>query len=255
MIETTTTFAGLAGTSRGNDDGRPGFVFLHGLTLDRQMWEPAADALEEAEPGRRSLALDLPGHGDSPRRASYELEEVAALVHDAVVDAGLEAPTVVGHSVGAVVAAIYASRYPVSGSVSVDQLLITDGFVEQLKELEPLLRGPQFPGLWREFDRCMRADLVPPARRGLARSDARQDVVLGYWEEIFASAPGELRALTERRLATDAPYLLVAGSEPGAEYRAWLGRFLPSSRVVVFDGAGHFPHLVDPARFVAELLA
>jgi pimeloyl-ACP methyl ester carboxylesterase len=254
MLDTTTTFSGLAGTVRGSDDALPPFVFLHGLTFDRRMWEPVADALEEAQPGRRSLALDLPGHGDSPRRASYALEEVAAAVHDAIVEAGLEAPIVVGHSIGAIAAAIYAGRHPVSGVVGVDQLLVVDGFVAQLHELEPLLRGPQFPEVWREFDRSMRPDLVPPARRGLAESHARQDVVLGYWEQVFSSTAAELRALAERDLVPDVPYLLVAGAEPGAAYREWLESRVPSSRVVVFDGAGHFPHLVDPARFVAELL-
>jgi pimeloyl-ACP methyl ester carboxylesterase len=50
-----------------NDYGaRPPLVLLHGLTFDRSLWRPSLAELRRIDPGRRVLALDLPGHGASP---------------------------------------------------------------------------------------------------------------------------------------------------------------------------------------------
>ena len=37
-------YGGLAADERGSDDGRSPLVLLHGLTFDRSMWRPAANA-------------------------------------------------------------------------------------------------------------------------------------------------------------------------------------------------------------------
>src|SRR4051794_24292545 len=108
-------FAGLAGDSLGEDDQRPPIVLLHGLTFDRRLWGPVLRELPSVDPGRRVLNLDLPGHGQSPRYDSYLLNEVAPVIREAVEDAGLRSPVMVGHSAGAILATIYASRYPTSG--------------------------------------------------------------------------------------------------------------------------------------------
>ncbi len=70
----------------GRPDGRAPLVLLHGLTFDRVMWRPALDVLGQIDPRRQVLALELPGHGGSaawPR-----------------------------HSMAAVIATVYAARYP-----------------------------------------------------------------------------------------------------------------------------------------------
>src|SRR4051812_30120741 len=69
--ESTTRFAGLAADVTGIADERPPLVFLHGLTFDRRMWRPALRELEVLDPGRRAVAFDLPGHGQSPDLGSY----------------------------------------------------------------------------------------------------------------------------------------------------------------------------------------
>jgi pimeloyl-ACP methyl ester carboxylesterase len=95
----------LAGDLAGDaSDRRPPLVLLHGLTFDRTMWRPALAHLAELDPGRRVLALDLPGHGESPAWAGYDMEGLADGVHRAVDEAGLKAPVLVGHSAGGVIA-------------------------------------------------------------------------------------------------------------------------------------------------------
>ena len=106
----TRTLAGLAADDYGQSDDRPPLVLLHGLTFDRSLWRPALAELCRIDPGRRVLALDLPGHGESPGWPSYDVESVAQGVHRAVEEAGLQSPVVVGHSIAAVIATVYAAR-------------------------------------------------------------------------------------------------------------------------------------------------
>ena len=62
---TTTLFGSLAGDLTGEPGRRPPLVLLHGLTFDRTSWHPVLAELAALDPGRRVLALDLPGHGES----------------------------------------------------------------------------------------------------------------------------------------------------------------------------------------------
>ena len=109
-------FGGLAADVDGDDNSRPPLVFLHGLTFDRTTWRPALDALALIEPRRRVVAFDLPGHGASPDQDSYDVDRVISTVHRAVEEASLDAPVMVGHSIGGVLATVYAARYPTAAS-------------------------------------------------------------------------------------------------------------------------------------------
>jgi pimeloyl-ACP methyl ester carboxylesterase len=80
----------------GQADGRPPLVLLHGPAFDRSTWQPALAELCVADPGRQVLALDLPGHGDSPPLRRYDIDSVLAAVHEAVRWTRLDSPVVVG---------------------------------------------------------------------------------------------------------------------------------------------------------------
>ena len=68
-------------------------------------------------------------------------------------------------------------------------------------------------------------------------------------EEVVALIDDALVAVREAAV----PYLYVAGEEPGAEYRHWLGQRLPAATIDVWPNSGHFPHLARPDRFVQRL--
>jgi len=253
-------FAGLAGDSLGDDDLRPPLVLLHGLTFDRRLWGPVLRELSTVDPGRRVLNLDLPGHGESPRRESYLLNEVAPVIQEAVEEAGLRAPVMVGHSAGAVLATIYASQYPTSGVVNVDQPLLTTRFAALLHAHEAALRSPGYLAVWNMMAAGMQTELLPPEAQELVRTlgDPRQDLLLGYWEDVLTWSVDELTdrivAGLEAVRATGVPYHTVFGQTPGAEYETWLTGLLPDAVCSVLPDSGHFPHLAHPRRF-ARLLA
>ncbi len=49
------------------------------------------------------------------------------------------------------------------------------------------------------------------------------------------------------------PYLSVFGVDPGTQYSDWLQGFIRNSSLDVWPDAGHYPHLVDPDRFIERL--
>ena len=49
-------------------------------------------------PGRRAIALDLPGHGDPRMPPTYDLEIDRERIRAAILEAGLRDPILVGHS-------------------------------------------------------------------------------------------------------------------------------------------------------------
>ena len=144
------------------------FVFLHGLTFDHHMWDPAVAGLPA---GARSLAPDLPGHGHAPALDRHHVEDVVEAVHADVLAAGMDAPILVGHSAGGLLATVYAARHPVAAVVNVDQPLAPPApFLHGVRQLEAQLRGPGFPQVWAMFQASMHLELVPPAGRDLLRA-------------------------------------------------------------------------------------
>src|SRR5262249_45293526 len=136
-----TRFAGLAADSSGVDDSRAPLVLLHGLTFDRTTWRTVLHELDAVDPGRRTVAVDLPDHGESAPLPAHDLEEVAAAVHAAVEAAGLTRPVLVGHSISGVISSIYAALYPTAGVVAVDVSLRVRPFAESLAPQASLVRG------------------------------------------------------------------------------------------------------------------
>jgi pimeloyl-ACP methyl ester carboxylesterase len=158
-------FAGLAASLEGEPDGRPPLILLHGLTFDRTMWQPALAELRTADPGRQVFAVDLPGHGGSPAWPSYDIEGIARAVHQAAAQADLRPPVLAGHSVAAVIATVYAARYPARGVANVDQWLRIEPVARLTRSLAGQLRGPGFPATWEMFEASMHMGCCRPRPR------------------------------------------------------------------------------------------
>jgi pimeloyl-ACP methyl ester carboxylesterase len=247
-------------------------VFIHGLLGSHLDW---ADLLSTLSARHRVVAPDLFGHGASEKpMGDYSLGAHAATLRDLLDHLGIGAVTLVGHSLGGGIAMQFAYLFPerVRGLV-----LVSSGGLG--RELSVLLRLSTLPG----------AEWVLPALasrwvrrhgdavgRGLARlgvhpgHDGRRAwqgfVSLGDPETrraFLATSravidPGGQTVTARHRLSELAgvPTLLVWGSRDRlipAWHAVEAHQAIPNSRIEVFEGAGHFPHLDEPDRFVRVL--
>lgn len=243
-------------TEQGSGEG-PAVLLVHGITESTASWQPVIDRLIGAH---RVVALDLRGHGASGTADRYDLEAMAGDVVAVAMAAGLDRPHIVGHSLGGAVVSAVGAAMPVASVVNVDQSLQLGGFKEQLAPAESMLRDPDsfqavIDGLFAEMAGPMLSAEEAARVNGLRRAD--QTVVLGVWDLMFTMSTEEIQAVVDGALAgygaVDVPYLSLFGIDPGEGYGDWLASHIAGALTEVWDDHGHYPHLVDPDRFVARL--
>jgi pimeloyl-ACP methyl ester carboxylesterase len=250
----------------------PVLVLIHGILGSRRSWEHLVSLLMR---DFTVIAPDLLGHGDSAKpRGDYSLGAHAGRLRDLLDELGVERVTPVGHSLGGGVAMQFAWLFP----ERCDRLvLVSSGGLG--RDISPILRVPTLPGAeWllplvsRPW--LLRSGEALARRLGRAGLPAGPDVEELWRGYVSLGDAGSRRAfLATIRTVVDPggqtvsalerlpalahiPTLLVWGARdrliPVAHGRS-AQRAIPGSRLEVFEGAGHAPHLSDPARFVALL--
>ncbi|WP_269322895.1 alpha/beta hydrolase [Pseudonocardia halophobica] len=99
-----------------------GVLLIHGGAAHARWWDHLGPLLVEPE-GRRVVAMDLSGHGDSGRRERYTLQQWAGEALAVADAAGLAPlPVILGHSMGGMVALIAAQEFGdrLGGAVAID---------------------------------------------------------------------------------------------------------------------------------------
>lgn len=229
-------------------------VLVHGITESRHAWDPVIRGLESKW---RVVNVDMRGHGESDRRPPYDAITMATDLATVVAGLGLEEPLMVGHSMGGVIVSAYAGLgHPARGVVNVDQSMALGGFKAALEPLVPMLHDPAtFADAVATVFAVLDGPLPASERERLnALASPEQDVVLGVWSTVFESSAEALDALAAELLSgIRVPYLAVHGSDPGVDYVEWLLEFVANARVEVWPDTGHYPHLVDPARWYERL--
>lgn len=92
------------------DPAQRAVLFIHGAAFDHSVWQWQSRYV--AHHGFSVLAVDLPAHGRSPGRARATIEAMGEWVAAFVDAAGLERATLVGHSMGSLVALQCALAHP-----------------------------------------------------------------------------------------------------------------------------------------------
>jgi pimeloyl-ACP methyl ester carboxylesterase len=140
---------------RQSGTGDAGVLLLHQAPSSSAMWEPLLPEL--AALGRRTVALDLPGHGLSdplPGPAEPEMADYARTVGAVAAALGLSRVCVVGHHTGATVALQLAVDLPdvvsalvLWGIPLLDETRLTALATERLADWDP--EGDEIGALWR----------------------------------------------------------------------------------------------------------
>ena len=92
------------------DPKKPSVVFIHGAGLDHSWF--ALQSRYFGYHGWNVLAVDLPGHGRSDGPALPSVTEMAEWIFDILKNSSLEKASLVGHSLGALVALECAASHP-----------------------------------------------------------------------------------------------------------------------------------------------
>ena len=92
------------------DPAKPTVVFVHGAGLDHSSF--ALQSRYFGYHGRNVLAVDLPGHGRSEGPPLATLEAMADWVASLLKKLKIPKATVVGHSMGSLIAVEFAARHP-----------------------------------------------------------------------------------------------------------------------------------------------
>ncbi len=245
----------------GPSDG-PALLLLHGLASDSDTFDRALGALGRR--GVRTLAVDLPGHGDSaPSPAGYTLQDFSAALLALIDELDLEQVALAGHSLGGAIAMTFAQEHP----DRVDRLvLVSAGGLG--REVSLALRAAAVPFSDRVFaaamtpalqrvyrhPRVLRALRLTPenitnlrrARRALGHRDGRR-VFFSSLRSVI-SPRGQRGSFIDTdglSLSAQIPTMVVWSESdpviPSSHARA-LHRHIPGSRLVIFPGAGHEPH-------------
>jgi pimeloyl-ACP methyl ester carboxylesterase len=256
-----------------SDAGDEAVVLLHGIAGSAETWAPVLARCGAL--GRRVLAPDLPGHGESEApRADYGLGAMASTVRDVLAVSGVRHATVVGHSLGGGIALQFAYQFP----EMCDRLVLV-GSAGLGPEVSPVLRAAALPGapatmalavnrvtlaLARAVARLGRrlGGSLEPETRELARhfgslaDPARRRAFLFIARSLIDLRGQRASAVDKLYLAEAVPVLLVWGARdpliPVAHGRR-TAALLPDSRLTVLENVKHFPHVADPDRFCALL--
>jgi pimeloyl-ACP methyl ester carboxylesterase len=241
--------------------GQSTLVIVHGLGDRAASWERFAALMQ---PEIAVLALDLPGHGEAPAVHDYHYGSLVEHVLAAVQE--VDRFALLGHSVGAAVAWLFAARYP----ARVTRLILVEPAApHQSRFIHGPTPEPRHPFTYASPGEALLAmrSFDPSVTEQEIRRDYRQRTD-GRWEPsfdpaIFPPLVEDAKALGEqfhRELAAiTAPTLIVRGERSmlRPEQAEEILAELPSGRLVTVAGGTHFLHRQQPeelAGLVREFL-
>jgi len=257
----------------------PTMVLVHGLGGSHANWAAVGPALATRA---RVVAPDLAGFGRTPLAGRAATVEANRQLLDRFIDAVTDGPaTLVGNSMGGLIAMMEAARHPdkVAALVLVGPaqprpsrtlidpvVLLTftvyaiPGVGERFLRWRAAYLGPEALVRQTLAVCCADATCVAPDMVALHVALARERQAMPWAQTAFLQATRSIIALLARRrhveemiAAIRAPTLIVQGSEdrlvPLAASRATVAR-RPGWSLAVFEGVGHVPQLEVPGRFV-----
>lgn len=251
----------------------PVLVMVHNGGASSAIWRHQVAALSASH---RTVAVDLPGFGRSPRphgEVQVDLQAQVDLV-DALIDhLGLPPVLLVGNCMGSNIAAGVAARRPsdVAGLVLVNPLTEATFSAGRLGRLHTMARWAPAPT--RTIRRQARRVALPRVaarmavrfqvgRKGVDRGVHRDPVLIAGYQRSD-QLPALIDVLDDMASYGALDAGPIAGSPPvctvwGARNRVLssragrvLNQRLEPERAVVLEGCGHFPMLEDPDAVTA----
>lgn len=249
-------------------------VFIHGLWLHATSWGPWLELFREA--GYAPVAPGWPGEADTVEGARERPDDVAGLGIDDVtnhyaslIDALPEAPVVVGHSFGGLIAEKLLGQGRAAAAVAIDPAQIKGVLPLPLAQLRAGL-----PALGNPANRKKAISLTAKEFRfgfGNAVSEEESDAMFEKWtipspaRPLFQAAAANFTLHSEAAVDTDnstrGPLLLISGLEdhtvPDVVTRSTLKQYRTSTALTElrqFEGRGHSLTIDDGWSEVAKAI-
>ena len=244
----------------------PELVLLHGVGHRRQAWNAVTDLLT---PHRTVIAVDLPGHGDSPPLKAEGMDPVEAMgleLKALLGELGLSRPHIAGNSLGGALALGAAAR----------------GLARSVTGLSPagFWAAPwQFPYAKGVFRAMQSSGPLKPYLPRLAHSTIGRGVInaaiiakpscmsaeqaIGDAQAFYRAKDAVDQILAERisfteaaAIPADVPVTIAWGEKdrllPPSQARV-AKQQLPNAKFILLRGCGHVPMTDDP-KAVAKVL-
>jgi len=235
----------------------PAVVLVHGGLVDSRMWDAQMKPLSKRF---RVVRYDIRGYGRSPAPTGeyYPVEDLRALLDLLKIDKA----TLVGLSLGGIVAADFALEHP----ARVERLVFVGAGLRGDKQPrdERTTRAYQIgarEGTEKYFEAFMESDLLaglrnrPKARAAMHTMMVENFKAVEYISKGWPQAPEPPTA--ERLEQIKQPTLVVVGSLDGKNLlniADTLATRIPGARKVVIPGASHHPPVETPKEFNRILL-
>lgn len=245
--------------------GVPGMFFVHGFTCDHTDW---AAQIAEFAGAQAVLACDLRGHGQTPGDpADCSIETLGDDVARLVVQRGRKGSILVGHSMGCRVVLEAYGRAPehIAGVVLIDGSRLGDGDPAQAEEaMRAAIDFVGFPAFADALVKGMFFRPGPDATRILGRA---QRLPVGIGAALFPRMAQWDAARMDAALdAIRVPLMVIQSTTLNADRKRvpmkkgetapWLDlvrKRVPTARIEVIAGVGHFPQIEVPERVNALL--
>jgi pimeloyl-ACP methyl ester carboxylesterase len=268
-LQHVTIHGHTVGFRRGGTGQR--ILLIHGLAGSSKTWD---DVIPLLTPHAEVIAVDLLGHGESAKpTGDYSLGAFASGLRDFLSILGVDSVTIVGHSFGGGVAMQLAYQHP----HLVDRLVLV-GSGGLGREVSWLLRVLTLPGAEYVMPFAFPKPIVDRATsvgRQLGRRNIRSPRLAEMWRAysslagatnrkafvrtmrgVIEPAGQTVNASDRLYLAAHVPTMIVWGDRDGIipiEHAHAAHELIPTSRLEILEGVGHFPHVEQPDTF-ADLL-
>jgi haloalkane dehalogenase len=245
------------------DSDRVPVLLIHGFPQTSYMWRDLMPAI--AGSGRRVVAPDLLGYGDTPPDPPGTWEHQVEALEEFRQDAGLDRSVMIVHDWGGLIGLRWACdhRDAVAGLVvsntgffpagkwhGMAQALRTKGQGEELMEN---LSREALGMMLRDSSRGIDDAAVDEYWKAFTTEEGRRGPL-----ELYRSGNFEKLAPYQGKLAElGVPMLILWGEDDEFAPIAGAYRFhkeVPGSKLVIVEGSGHFVYEDDPERCAREVL-
>jgi pimeloyl-ACP methyl ester carboxylesterase len=232
-------------------------LFIHGIGADHQMWQPQIEAFPKQ--GYHILVPDMLGHGSSSKMKSLTLDDWDNQIIDLLDHKDIEKCTMIGVSMGGVIAQHFTTRHP----ERVKRLVLSDTFGELKTFREKMLGLSQVIGfrLYKMLGAKLLAKGMASAYKAPFAEKAR-----AYFAAVSLKADFDQLILARRAInqidaigridGSRIPTLVMVGAEFGEMFikiNKKIAEMIYGAKFVVLEKSMDPSNLVNPEVFNQEV--